>query len=128
MTTHPPGHPTGPTGPGRDVDTEDFYNIGEPHQYSAPPLPTLAQAAADTGRYLAQAAAVIARECDPASLPGGIPDRAAWYRQLVALNIAAAQRGLDALTAAHLPPCVQGTPQGPCSLPSGHVVSHQARP
>jgi hypothetical protein len=103
MTTHPPGHPTGPTGPGRDLDTEDFYNTGEPHQYSEPPLPTLADVVADTGRYLAQAAAVIARNCDPASLPTGDKGLgAAYFRQQVALSIAAAQRDLERLADAHV--------------------------
>jgi hypothetical protein len=145
MTTHPPGHPSGPTGPGRDELEQHHTGIGEPHEHSVPPrrpwcgasaelggqqpcpvkvacgpgecrigqatgsetyrsasLPTLADVVADTDRYLAQAEHVIARQCQPATAGGGDPELATYFRQAVALHIAAARRDLERLTNAHL--------------------------
>lgn len=54
MTTHPPGQPSGPTGPGR--------------------LPRLGEVIRDAERLLAQALSVLDRAVDPASEP----DVLAW--------------------------------------------------
>jgi len=69
MTTHPPGHPTGPTGPGR-IDTP-----GPSDAAVTPPvgpganLPRLGEVIRDAERLIAQAEAVLRRDVDPASEP-----------------------------------------------------------
>lgn len=104
MSTGPgPGHPTGPTDPGR-FRPSDGPDADPVAAIAAESLPRLGEVIRDTERLLAQALHVLGREIDPASLPGGDPDRSRWYLQNVALNIAAAQRGLGQLAAAHLPP------------------------
>lgn len=112
MTTHPPGHPSGPTGPGRFCGSRVEHEAHPWSDYGMPmhcdglgeQLPRLGEVIRDTERLLAQALHVLSRDIDPAALPGGDPDRSRWYLQDVALNIAAAQRGLGRLAAAHLPP------------------------
>ncbi len=92
MTTHPPGHPSGPTGPGR--------------------LPRLGEVIRDAERLLRQAADVLARDVDPASEP----DVLAWplmsqeiraHRLLIAhvtTHVEAALCGLGKVAALPMPP------------------------
>jgi hypothetical protein len=63
------------------------------------PLPTLSGMVGDVAHLLAQALTILGRELDPASLPGGSPDRSEYYRKAAALHIAAAQRELGRLRA-----------------------------
>lgn len=70
--TYPgPTHP-GPTHPPKaDDGMECSYGIGEPHEYSCPALPTLADWVSDLERLGTQLHIVHGRVLDPASLPTG---------------------------------------------------------
>lgn len=78
MTGPKPSGPThpGPTHPPRDLDDieQHHYGIGEPNEYSTPPLPRLGEKVRDAERLAVQLIRVLDREVDPASEP----DVLAW--------------------------------------------------
>ena len=106
MTTHPPGQPDGPTGPGRlpEFDEVDHYATGEPHQHSAPPVPRIGEIIRDSERLLAQALAVLERGVDPASIPHGNAGLVSFWRDSAGFHIEAALRDLASLADVSLPP------------------------
>lgn len=85
MTTHPPGQPSGPTGPGRDDPEFHSTNIGEPNEFSTPaPLPRLGGMVRDCEHLLAQVLHLLDRDLDPASLPSGLTGHAVAARRVSA--------------------------------------------
>jgi hypothetical protein len=152
MTTHPPGHPSGPTGPGR-----------------AEPLPRFGEVVRDLERLYAQALAISERHVDRDSYPQGMAGhKADAGLEVIGFHTEAILRELGNMGALPSPPagstvplprrvpaepgvavagpqmvsarranpgvlgptCDQGTPHGPCTMPRYHSPSlgHWARP
>lgn len=108
MTTHPPGQPSGPTGPGRDLTDAELNrhheNIGEPNEVSTPPLPTLGMAVRDLERLIRCCLAVLDRKLDPASLPIGTHGHLAdAFLETTGYHLEAAMRDLGHIAALPLP-------------------------
>jgi hypothetical protein len=118
MTTHPPGHPPGPTGPGRDQWLD--ANTGR--------WPTYLEVLADVGRLLDQALAILERPINPQSYPqGSLGHVADAGFEVVGFNLESVGRELKKMRDL-AKPCTQGLPEGPCALPQGHTELHWARP
>ena len=114
--THPPGQPDGPTGPGRAIpagptldEADEILNqhhdrIGEPNEFSRPPLPTLGMAIRDAERLIRCALTVLDRAVDPASLPTGLHGHQADAGlEMVGYHLEAAMRDLGDIAALPLP-------------------------
>jgi hypothetical protein len=94
MTTHPPGHPGAPTGPGREA-REQWLDA------NADRLPTLAEIVADAERLIDQALAVLDRRIDPATYPTGRLSHVADAEfEVAGFHLEATRRALHGITKA----------------------------
>lgn len=108
MTTHPPGHPTGPTGPGRFRPSEgpDADPIAGLDTW-----PRYGERIRDVERLLRQAANVLDQRVQPDSYPQGINGHLADAGfEVVGFQIDAALRELQRLGELTSPPAGSAVP------------------